>query len=216
MPCPSPCSNCERKGLPILIARYAAAYSAREAGMAELRKLQPVAPLDPRPGGVALQTALYNVRLLREGYLYLLIEREGAMPEWQGHVVNPHGYLSEFNIRHPHTAKAHPACETDMRGAAKSLVWIPDAQRVEGLWLMFHPDPVLYSRLRQIEGQRDAYMQKFDVAGYCFCVLSGLRPLRLASSPPCAPATASTAPPARCMCCALTATAAMSCSIGVA
>ncbi|XXQ54280.1 toxin VasX [Xenophilus aerolatus] len=92
MPCPSPCSNCERKGLPILIARYAAAYSARQPGMAELRKLQPVAPLDPRPGGVALQTALYNVRLLREGYLYLLIEREGAMPEWQGHVVNPHGY----------------------------------------------------------------------------------------------------------------------------
>lgn len=166
MPCPSPCSNCERKGLPILFTRYAAAYSAREAGMAELRRLQPGGQLDAQPGGVAIQTALYGVRMLRAGYLYLLVERAGLMPEWQGHVVNPHGHLSEFNIRHPQTAKANPACETDMRGATKSMVWIPDAQRVEGLWVMFHPDPIQYSRLGQIEGKRDAYMQKFDVAGW--------------------------------------------------
>jgi len=42
MPCATPCKNCDRKGLPILFVRYAAAYSAQTKGMNALKQLQPM------------------------------------------------------------------------------------------------------------------------------------------------------------------------------
>ncbi|MFS2167454.1 toxin VasX [Variovorax sp. Varisp62] len=80
MPCATPCKNCDRKGLPILFVRYAAAYSAQTKGMNALKPLQPMGQLQARPGGVSMQTALYNVRMLRAGYLYVRIERKGVPP----------------------------------------------------------------------------------------------------------------------------------------
>ena len=115
MPCATPCKNCDRKGLPILFVRYAAAYSAQAKGMNALKPLQPMGQLQAKPGGVAMQTALYNVRMLRAGYLYLRIERKGVGPEWQGYIVHPHGYLGEVPVGLPQAAASHPACEMESR-----------------------------------------------------------------------------------------------------
>ncbi|KQX34445.1 T6SS effector BTH_I2691 family protein [Variovorax sp. Root434] len=167
MPCATPCKNCDRKGLPILFVRYAAAYSAQTKGMNALKPLQPMGQLQARPGGVSMQTALYNVRMLRAGYLYVRIERKGVTPEWQGYIVHPHGYLGEFPVTLPQAAESHPACEMEFRGANSSMVWIRDAKNVTKLDYMFHPDPIDYEHLKkEIEPYLGKYMQGFDVAGW--------------------------------------------------
>lgn len=167
MPCATPCSNCDRKGLPILFIRYAAGYSARDEGMTELKKLQPSGKLQASLGGVALQTAIWNMRMLRAGFLYTRIERQGLTPEWKAYAVHPHGYLAEFDPRLPQDAKAQPACEVETRGAIFSLVWVPDAKSVTSMHFMFHPDPLAWDHLKKkIEPGRDKYMQSFDVAGW--------------------------------------------------
>lgn len=167
MPCATPCPNCARKGLPILFTRYAAAYSAQAEGMAALEGLQPAGHLQTKPSGVTLQTARYNVRLLRPGYLYVRIKRVGLAREWMGYAVHPHGYLSEFPVALPAEARSNPACEVEIRGATKSLVWVPDAKRVESLHYLFHPDPIDYQHLMDvIEPNPGKYAQRFDVAGW--------------------------------------------------
>lgn len=167
MPCATPCKNCDRKGLPILFVRYAAAYSAQAKGMNALKPLQPMGQLQAKPGGVAMQTALYNVRMLRAGYLYLRIERKGVGPEWQGYIVHPHGYLGEFPVGLPQAVASHPACEMEFRGANSSMVWVGDAKNVTKLEYMFNPDPIDYEHLKkEIEPNLGKYMQGFDVAGW--------------------------------------------------
>lgn len=168
MPCATPCRNCDRKGLPILFTRYAAAFSAQEQGLAALKQLQPSGNFQAQPGGVTMRTALYGVRMLRPGYLYVRIQNVcKAHPEWLGYIVHPHGYLAQFDVGFPEAAKSNPACEMEVRGANASMVWVADAKNVTELHCMFHPDPIVPKHLfEHIEPQRDTYMQKFDVAGW--------------------------------------------------
>jgi hypothetical protein len=61
--------------------------------------LQPKGKFQNKPGGVKLKTAAkYNVRMLRQGYLYLFVESVGKSYSadwgWHGYAVHPHGYLS--------------------------------------------------------------------------------------------------------------------------
>ena len=168
MACKTPCRNCDRKGLPILFTRYAAAFSAQDQGMTALGQLQPTGHFQRRPGGVSMQTALYGVRMLRPGYLYVRLQYAGqANPEWLAYIVHPHGYLAQFDIGFPEAAKSNPACEIEVRGANASMVWIRDAKDVTELNYMFHPDPIVPKHLfEQIEPKRNIYMQSFDVAGW--------------------------------------------------
>ena len=57
MTCATPCENCDRKGLPILFTRYAAAYSSRVEGMTQLASMKPGGQLQSQPGSVDLKTA---------------------------------------------------------------------------------------------------------------------------------------------------------------
>ena len=167
MHCATPCKNCDRKGLPILFTRYAAAYTSQVEGMAALKQLQPTGQLQAKPGGVTMATALYNVRMLRPGYLYVRIKRAGLSREWTGYAVHPHGYLSEFAVACPQEAKANPACEVEIRGANATMVWVTDAKRVESLHYLFHPDPLDYEHLiKEIEPNLLRYAQSFDAAGW--------------------------------------------------
>ncbi|MEJ8857248.1 T6SS effector BTH_I2691 family protein, partial [Variovorax robiniae] len=171
MTCETPCKNCNRKGLPILFTRYAAAYSAQQKGMDALAALKPAHPLQTTPGKVAMKTALYNLRMLRAGYLYVHIERDADRcfaDEWKGYVVHPHGYLTEFDLSTPGDAMPLVACSRDAAlQANRSMVWVKDAKEVKKLWYMFNPDPVDHKHLfNVIAKDLPKYMQSFDVAGW--------------------------------------------------
>ncbi|RAS08781.1 T6SS effector BTH_I2691 family protein [Cupriavidus alkaliphilus] len=166
MTCATPCEQCNRKGLPILFTRYAAAYSPRVEGMDLLAAHAPGGQFQANPGGVPLKTGRYAIRMLRTGFLYLCIERAGGL-EWKGYAVHPHGYLNEFPVMLPENAAPKVACARDARQANNSLVWLEDAKKVTALRYMFHPDPVDSRHLKQeIEPNRDKYMQRLNVAGW--------------------------------------------------
>lgn len=161
------CPQCAQTGLPILFTRYAVAYSATNVGMAALDSLKLSAPLQATPGNVRMQTAKYNLRMLRAGYLYIRLESVCRLPEWLGFVVHPHGYLTRIDVHHPEKTTAEPACRPNEWGANRSLVWIKDAVDVSGLQFMFHPDPIDHEHLKAvIDKDPGKYMQSFDVAGW--------------------------------------------------
>jgi hypothetical protein len=164
----SACDKCSKTGLPILFTRYAAAFSATTKGKALLDALKPTkGKLKAQPGGIALHTAKYGVRMLRSGYLYLRLESRHNKPEWLGYAVHPHGYHTEFDVESPHSAKAEAACKPNEWGANRSLVWIQDARNITKLWYMFHPDLIDSKHLdSEIVGNLKTYMQGIDVAGW--------------------------------------------------
>ncbi|MCR6479851.1 hypothetical protein NU688_27095 [Variovorax sp. ZS18.2.2] len=167
MACKNPCDQCAQTGLPILFTRYGAAYSATDKGAAALDKLKPGGNLKNQPGGVALQTAKYNVRMLRAGYLYIRIETNCRRPAWFGYAVHSHGYLTRFDVDHPKEAEGLAACSPQEWGANRSLVWIKGAKDVTKLNYLFHPDPMDPDHLSKvIDSDLDKYTQSFDVASW--------------------------------------------------
>ena len=167
MTCKNPCDQCAQTGLPILFTRYGAAYSSTDKGTVALDKLKPSGNLKNQPGGIALQTAKYNVRMLRAGYLYIRIETSCRRPAWFGYAVHPHGYLTRFDVDHPKEAQSLAACSPQDWGANRSLVWIKGAEDVTKLNYLFHPDPVDPDHLdKVIDKNLDTYTQSFDVASW--------------------------------------------------
>ncbi|MDQ0014380.1 hypothetical protein J2W23_002771 [Variovorax boronicumulans] len=167
MACKNPCDQCAQSGLPILFTRYAAAYSCTDKGAAALDKLKPSGSFKSQPGGIALQTARYNVRMLRAGYLYIRIETNCRLPAWFGYAVHSHGYLTRFDVDHPKEAEGLAACSPQEWGANRSLVWIQGAKDVTKLNYLFHPDPMDPDHLSKvIDSDLDKYTQSFDVAGW--------------------------------------------------
>lgn len=165
MPCQTPCDACKPGELPILFTRYAVAFSADAARRAALQKLKPAAPFMAPP--VPLTTgAGYAVRMLREGVLYVLIESAGHR-QWDGYLVHSHGYLSCFDPQATPVpaAPAQPACEMDIRGANKSLVWVANPAKVTRLWYFFSPDPVLADMLNKLKAD-PAQLHQLDVAAW--------------------------------------------------
>jgi hypothetical protein len=135
-------------------------------GMQALRGITPNGLFQVLPNGVRMEKALYNVRMLRPGYLYLYIEDLCRKPYWEAYTVHPHGYLNPFYVETPQAAEAKVACKRDARQANNSLVWV-DATTVTKVWYLFSPDPLDYQHLKnEIEKSPDKYMQSLDVAGW--------------------------------------------------
>lgn len=138
--------------------------------MAVLKQLSPTSQLQAKPGGVDMHTALYNVRMLRAGYLYVHIDRGPSIcteDEWKGYVVHPQGYLNEFDVFLPGKVEPKIACARDARQANNSMVWVRDAKRVKKLWYLFNPDPIDYEHLKNVIAPNPGkYMQSFDVAAW--------------------------------------------------
>jgi hypothetical protein len=170
MPCPTPCSQCDRSGLPILFTRYAAAYHHDPQLQKKLRALAPKGHLQAQPGGVPISAAAYGVRMLREGYLYLVIERSGpSYPEDQlAYSVHPHGYLNAFA---PELDSQPPApkvaCDVETRAANNSLVFVRDAKTVKALWYAFHPNALASDTWAEMRKKPAEYgMQLFDAKAW--------------------------------------------------
>lgn len=165
-PCKTPCSNCSRTGLPILFGRYGVAYHSQASAIALLKRYTPKGHLQTEPGGIGLDKAAYNLRLLRAGYLYLCIERLTGKA-WEGYAVHPQGFLTKFDVMLPATAKVKIACARGPRQANNSLVWIDKPTEVTKVWYMFHPDLLDPRHLkREVEAKLDTYMQSFDAKGW--------------------------------------------------
>jgi hypothetical protein len=88
------CEFCDKRGLPLLIARYAlapAAAGAPKTRVFDTGSSKPLLAPDPK-------LAHYTRRLLRPGYLYVYDEKR---QRWQGYFVNQDAYLMQFDPSKP-------------------------------------------------------------------------------------------------------------------
>ncbi|OLS60527.1 T6SS effector BTH_I2691 family protein [Pseudomonas putida] len=142
--CPVPstlCATCQRSGLPILPLRAAYAPAPWET---QLR------PLTPGSEVQAVRMGLGQPRILRQGYLYVLLDRR----EWQAYEISPEGALSQFRPYQMPQEEPRPLCEACIRedhDIPASFINI-DTNKYSTAWLAIANDPwpkaVLDSYLR--------------------------------------------------------------------
>lgn len=131
--CPVPstlCATCQRSGLPILPLRAAYAPAPWET---QLR------PLTPGSEVQAVRIGLGQPRILRQGYLYVLLDRR----EWQAYEISPEGALSQFRPYQMPQEEPRPLCEACIRedhDIPASFINI-DANKYSTAWLAIANDP---------------------------------------------------------------------------
>jgi len=161
------CPQCTRRGLPILFGRYAVAYSEDAKQMARLDELQPKHPLQAMPDGIRLEKAKYSVRMLRAGYLYILIERTWGI-QWLVYSVSPQGHLLEVSKQSSDMPAAGPPCARGGRLANHSLAWIDDPNSILACWYLFNPGRIDDALLLDDGIQREPakFMQRLDIQAW--------------------------------------------------
>ena len=156
------CKFCDKKGLLILPLRYAAVVGERAAAL-----LPPLPPsLGQGVSDIALSRAAYAPRLLREGFLYVLVQRMG-IKSWQAYAVNEEGFLYTFPADRPPSVKPEFNCERHTCGIDASCVAIEHVDKVERAWLLFNPVALTPAKLREYKHNAAAYesqgrLQAFD------------------------------------------------------
>ncbi len=124
------CPTCQRSGLPILPLR--AAY-APEPWETQLR------PLPKTPEVKAVNLRFDQPRTLRQGYLYVLLDRR----EWQAYEISPEGALSQFRPYQMPREEPRPLCEACIRedhDIPAAFINI-DTRKYSTAWLAIANDP---------------------------------------------------------------------------
>lgn len=100
--------------------------------------------------GAALVTSTYVARVVREGYLYLLVDRKGTL-SWQCYVSTAEGYLAEFPAATPPRTPPVFTCSPGTCGINASMMAIKEAVDVKSAYLLFTPDPLTVAKLNDLK-----------------------------------------------------------------
>ena len=158
------CKHCEKKGLLILPLRYSAVVTDDAAAQASVPTLP--GKLGKGVTDLALSHAKYGARLMRDGYLYVLTERQG-IKSWEGHLVLKTGQLYTFSVDTPPVIKPAPLCDRDQTSMHAYMVGIRNAHQVPNAWFLFTPSALTPAKLDDYKKNAAAYaakgkMQHFD------------------------------------------------------
>jgi hypothetical protein len=168
---PEKCKMCGKKGLPILLTRYAVATR-----IAEQFEREPNAPRITgdfvKPDINLDDTTHYTLRLLRGGYVYVYDE---ARKTWKGYFVTDEAHLMEFNVQETfgqsavkgeNPEKKTPCqpikysflagCITLEKPEEATNLWVAfsDVQWTEAVWKKFDENK---------DGVREKQMRKLDI-----------------------------------------------------
>ena len=148
------CNACERTGLPILPLRTA--YAPKPTATSKR----------PLAGGgdlAAVPLRLDQPRTLREGYLYVLLDKR----EWQAYQVTPEGALRQFNPFSMPRAAPEPLSERCIHrdhDVPASFINI-DTKLFKTAWIAFSSDPwsdsVLNRYLHSFAGEKSPMAVRF-------------------------------------------------------
>lgn len=157
----TPCGNkfCGKTGLMLLPLRYAVAAS--EEGHAEFPELS--GTLGQGVADKKLRTAAYTVRMLRQGYLYVMTKRSGKLKWESAWAVNHQGYIARIALGD--AVQPPPfTCTTKGDDINASMISIEKAQDVSEFRVLFLPDPLSKAALSKIESDSKLYnkLQKFQ------------------------------------------------------
>lgn len=157
----TPCGNkfCGKTGLMLLPLRYAVAAS--EEGHAEFPELS--GTLGQGVADKKLRTAAYTVRMLRQGYLYVMTKRSGKLKWESAWAVNHQGYIARIALGD--AVQPPPfTCTTKGDDINASMISIEKAQDVSEFRVLFLPDPLSKAALSKIESDSKLHnkLQKFQ------------------------------------------------------
>jgi hypothetical protein len=137
------CKFCGREGLLILPVRCCTLPI--EAGA-------PALPghIGSHAKEVPISLSSYTLRVFRVGYLYMLINRKGAL-SWQCYISNAAGYWYQFAADAPPLVPPEFTCQRDTHGINASMVSIDPADNVKTAYLMFTPSPLTVAMMSDKE-----------------------------------------------------------------
>jgi hypothetical protein len=163
------CKFCNKKGLLIHPLLYAVVWSN------DAKVLAPFPALGGSLGGgvtdLPLGTnATYAVRMAREGFIYVLIERL-KFRYWKAYRVIEDAFLYEFNVDYPPTEKASFNCEVTECGTGASVISVENVDTVDNVWLLFTPWPMTDDKLNEYRANAVSYtsqgkLQHFDAKAW--------------------------------------------------
>jgi hypothetical protein len=165
------CKFCEKNGLLWLPLRYSVVGSDYPTAFARL----------PEIGGKKLGKGVvdikltdpkskYAVRLLRPGYLYLLLDHMGVR-YWRAYQVLDDAYLYEFDVDNPPKIEPQFSCDPFLCGVNASVVSIPDPRNVKKMFAFFTHAPLTKAKASEYRSNADTYaregkMQTFSPADW--------------------------------------------------
>jgi hypothetical protein len=132
--CLNPCETCDKKGLPLLLTRYALMPTETKAPVLSGQLKAP--ELDTVPLG---QGAHYGLRLLRSGYAYVFDE---ARTHWDEYFVTSDGFLSKMPTRiRAIKVQAKPAtefaCARNGVAPLAGVITIRNPKHATKVWIAF-------------------------------------------------------------------------------
>ncbi len=157
------CKFCDKEGLLILPLRYAAIVGEAKA-LADI----PALPTTLGAGvkDIALTHGKYAPRMVREGYIYVLIDREG-IKYWEAYLVIEDAFLYKFDPKEPPSAQVDFSCDRSVCGIDASCIAIDKVDKVNKAYLLFTPSPMTEAKLKEYKDNADTFaakgkMQAFD------------------------------------------------------
>jgi hypothetical protein len=146
------CKFCNKKGLLILPLRYSVV--ADENAKSLISDLP--ATLGEGVKDIALAVSRYAPRMLRQGYLYTLIQREGVK-YWEAYAVTEDAYLYKFSSEKPPQIPIEFTCDQTTCGIDASCIAIDDVDSVDKMYFLFTPTPLTSARLAEYKEQAEDY-----------------------------------------------------------
>lgn len=155
------CKNCDKPGLLIHPFRYSAFFSEDPYVMDMVPKLGPSAG-ESLP---ELKTSKYAIRMMREGYIYIVLDR-GGFRHLDSYYVRPSGRLMRFRGEPPDRKTSDIACKR-MAGSANALmVAIESPEEVSMSYWLFTPDPLSESKEADLIEQAPALLANGSLQGF--------------------------------------------------
>jgi hypothetical protein len=174
--CLNPCETCDKKGLPLLLTRYALIPAASKAP--ELGGQLKLPELDTVPLG---KGARYGLRLLRSGYAYIFDE---ARSHWDEYFVTRDGFFSKLPTR-IRAFKAPPkpatefACARNGVAPIAGVITIKNPKHATTVWIGFSDvewtDAVFMQH--QESAHRARHMTSIRISGGKVAAQPGTAPL---------------------------------------
>ena len=174
------CKFCDKRGLLILPLRYAAVVE--ETGPADVPALP--STLGKNVSDLALSHGKYAPRLMREGYLYVLVDRLG-IKYWEGYAVTDDAFLYRFPVDSPPSSKIEFTCDQTSCGIDASCIAVDKVDNVMQIYLLFTPSAMTLAKLEEYKANVDAFvavgkMQSFNPKAW---VRGGIRNQRHSLKP---------------------------------
>ncbi|AKJ42114.1 T6SS effector BTH_I2691 family protein [Pragia fontium] len=89
---------------------------------------------------LSLQSAEYNVRMLRAGYLYILVEKQEGEASWRAFQVTKEGALFESDPKDMKEDFPEFSCDMNTDGVNAACVAFENIATIKALYLLFNPN----------------------------------------------------------------------------